>query len=98
MSFEELLLELQGKKTVEEDNKLVSLDLLFNEAFMSKCSSFKSFDEFLQKGNFAAKSHEEINNLHGELFDRHVVRETSFENWQSMLDAAKMEYAAKPLA
>ncbi|WP_181907329.1 hypothetical protein [Cohnella lupini] len=98
MSFEELLLELQGKKTVEEDNKLVALDLLFNEGFMSKHSSFKSFEEFLQKGNFAAKTHEEIDNLHGELFDRHVVRETSFDNWQAMLDSAKSEYAAKPLA
>ncbi|RED63979.1 hypothetical protein DFP95_103220 [Cohnella lupini] len=89
---------MQGKKTVEEDNKLVALDLLFNEGFMSKHSSFKSFEEFLQKGNFAAKTHEEIDNLHGELFDRHVVRETSFDNWQAMLDSAKSEYAAKPLA
>jgi hypothetical protein len=95
ISFDELLKELQGKKTIEEDKNHISLDKLFNESFMSKCSSFKSFGEFLEKGNFAATTQEEINNIHDELFDRHVVRETNFENWQSMLDKANMEYAAK---
>lgn len=88
-------MELQGKKTDEEQNKLISLEMLFNETFMSKCSSFKSFQEFLEKGNFVAKSHEDINNIHAELFDRHVARETNFDSWQAMLDKANSEYAAK---
>jgi len=71
----------------------VSLDLLFNETFMSRCSAFKSFEEFLEKGNFQAQTQEDINNIPDELFDRHVVRETSFMNWKSMLDQANEEYA-----
>lgn len=98
ISFDELLLELQGKKTIEDEPSQVPLEKLFTEAFMSKCSSFKSFDEFLEKGNFTAKSHEEINNIHGELFDRHIVRETTYDSWKSMLDHANREYAAKQLA
>ncbi|WP_372662141.1 hypothetical protein [Cohnella sp.] len=95
MSFDELLKELQGQKTDEENKNLISLEMLFNEAFMSKYSTSKSFQEFLEKGNFTAKSQEDINNIHAELFDRHVVRETNFDSWQSMLDTANMEYAAK---
>ncbi|AFH65732.1 hypothetical protein [Paenibacillus mucilaginosus] len=95
MSFDDLLKELQGQKTVEEDPNHVSLDKLFNESFMSKHSSFNNFADFLEKGNFQAQTHEEINNLHGELFDRHVNRETGFDSWQAMLDAATKAYEGK---
>lgn len=93
MSFDELLKELQGQKTIEEDPNHISLGKLFNESFMSKHSGFKSFEEFLDKGNFQAKTHEEIKNISGELLDRHVARETDFANWKSMLDSANREYA-----
>jgi hypothetical protein len=95
MSFDELLKDLQGQKTIEEDPNYISLDELFNVSFMSKYSSFKSFGEFLEKGNFQGKTQEDINNIHDELFDRHVVRETHFANWKSMLDTATMEYTRK---
>ncbi|RKN64193.1 hypothetical protein D7M11_34260 [Paenibacillus ginsengarvi] len=95
ISFDELLKELQGQKTIEEDPNHISLEKLFSESFMSKHSSFKSFGEFLDKGNFQAKTHEDVNNISGELFDRHVVRETDFSNWESMLATATMEYAGK---
>jgi hypothetical protein len=95
MSFDELLNDLQGQKTIHEDPNHISLDELFNQSFMSKHSSFKSFGEFLEKGNFQVKTQEDINTIHDELFDRHVVRETRFANWKSMLDTATMEYAGK---
>ncbi|MCU6792474.1 hypothetical protein OB236_10070 [Paenibacillus sp. WQ 127069] len=95
MSFEDLLKDLQGQKTIQEDPNHVSLDKLFNESFMSKHSSFKSFDEFLEKGNFQVKTQEDINNIHDELFDRHVVRETDFASWKSMLDKANVEYSSE---
>jgi hypothetical protein len=95
MSFDELLNDLQGQRTIQEDPNHISLDDLFNQSFMSKHSNFKSFGEFLEKGNFQVKTQEDINNIHDELFDRHVVRETRFANWKSMLDTATMEYAGK---
>jgi hypothetical protein len=95
MSFDELLKELQGQKTIEEDPNHISLVKLFNESFMSKYSSFNSFGEFLEKGNFQANTHEDVNNIAGELFDRHVVRETDFSDWESMLAKATMEYYGK---
>lgn len=95
MPFDELLKELQGQKTIQEDPNHISLDKLFNESFMSKHSSFTSFGEFLEKGSFQADTHEEINNIPDELFDRHVARETDFANWKSMLDTATKEYEGK---
>ena len=95
MSLEELLKDLQGQKKLQEDPTHISLDELFNESFMSKHSSFKSFGEFVQKGNFQIKTQEDISNIPDELFNRHVVRETDFADWKSMLDTATMEYAGK---
>jgi len=95
MSFDELLKDLQGQKTNQEDPNHISLDQLFNESFMNKHSRFNSFREFLEKGNFQVNTQEDINNIHDELFDRHVVRETDFANWKSMLDTANVEYASK---
>jgi hypothetical protein len=95
MSFDDLLKDLQGQKDMQEDPNHVSLDKLFNESFMSKHSGFKSFKEFLVKGNFQADTHKDIENISDELFDRHIARETSFADWKSMLDAANKEYESK---
>ncbi|MDF2814267.1 MAG: hypothetical protein K0Q81_467 [Paenibacillus sp.] len=95
MSFDELLKDLQGQKTIQDDPNHISLDDLFNESFMSKYSSFKSFGEFVEKGNFQVKTHEDIKNMDDELFDRHVARETDFANWKSMLDRATLEYEGR---
>ena len=66
-----------------------SLSQLFNEGFMSKHSRFASFASFLEKGNFQADTLEQIGSIEGELFDRHVARETDFADWQTMLSTAK---------
>ena len=94
ISFDELLKELQGAKSNEGVQNPVSLEMLFHETFMSRYSSFKSFHEFLRKGNFDAKTLEDIGNIPEELFDRHVDRETDFGSWKSMLDRANKEYEA----
>jgi len=91
MSFDDLLLELQDKKSSQKDPNQISLDELFNEAFMSKHTSFKNFEAFMEKGNFEVKTLEDINNYPEELFDRHVVRETNFADWETMRDSATKE-------
>ena len=93
MSFDDLLKELQGQKSIQEDPDQLSLSELFNDSFMSKHSNFNSFDAFLEKGSFEVKTQEDINNIPDELFDRHVARETKFADWKSMLDAATKEHA-----
>lgn len=95
ISFDELLLELQGQKTIAKDPNRISLDELFNEAFMSKHSNSKSFAEFLEKGNFQVQVQEDIANIPDELFDRHVARDTKFADWKSMLNQATLENGRK---
>ncbi|WP_438431453.1 hypothetical protein [Gorillibacterium sp. sgz500922] len=91
MSFDDLLLELQGQKTAQEDPSKVSLDELFNPGFMQRHSSFASFAEFMEKGSFTASTHEEIGNIMEELLDRHVARHTDFSKYSAMLKAATDE-------
>jgi hypothetical protein len=95
MSFDDLLLELQGQKTIVKDPSHISLDELFNDSFMSQHTNSKSFAEFLQKGNFQVQVQEDVANIPDELFDRHVARDTKFANWKSMLDKANSEYGRK---
>jgi len=95
MSLDDLMKELQGQKTIQEDPDHISLDELFNESFMGKYSTCKSFAEFLIKGNFQVDTLEDIDSLNDELFDRHVARETDFADWKSMLDKANKDYAIK---
>lgn len=89
MTFDELLKDLQGENKVQEDPNHIPLHDLFNDEFMGKHSRSKSFAEFLEKGNFQGSTYDDMKNLHDELFDRHIARETDFENWESMLSAAK---------
>jgi hypothetical protein len=93
MSFDELLKDLQGQKTNNENPNHITTQELFNETFMVKYSSFKSFDEFVENGNFQVKTLEDVSNIPDELFDRHVDRKTTFSNWKSMLETASIEYA-----
>ena len=94
ISFDELLKELQEAKSNEGVQNHVSFEVLFHEAFMSRYSSFKSYNEFLRKGNFDVKTLEDIDNIPEELFDRYVDRETDFDSWKSMLARANEEYEA----
>lgn len=95
MAFDELLKELQGQKTVQEDPDFIPLVQLFNETFMKKHSKMNSFAEFLTKGNFQVETREDILNIPDELFDRHIARETDFANWHTMLETATKEFGEK---
>lgn len=92
MTLEELMNDLQGIKNYQEDPDHISLEKLLNEGFMSKYSNHQSFDEFLVKGNFQVRTEEDVNNIPDEFFDRHVMRETKFSDWKTMLETAKSEY------
>ncbi|MBH5319889.1 hypothetical protein I6N90_18990 [Paenibacillus sp. GSMTC-2017] len=93
MSFEDLLKELQEQKANKDDSAEATLERVFNDSFMSKNSVCKSFQEFLEKGNFQAWTHEDINLIPEELWNRHVARETNFADWKSMLETANSEFA-----
>ncbi|MBD2846558.1 hypothetical protein IDH44_15265 [Paenibacillus sp. IB182496] len=92
MSFDDLLKDLQGQKTIQEDPSRPSLEKLFPASFMRKHSRFNSFREFQENGNFQADTLQDIEKISGELFDRHIDRETDFPNWKTMLESANREF------
>ncbi|MBJ9989696.1 MULTISPECIES: hypothetical protein [Paenibacillus] len=94
MSFDDLLMELKGQKSAQEESGRIALDKLLNGSFMRKHSSFASFQEFLENGNFHAETQEELNKIPDELLDRHVSRQTDFKDWKTMLEQANADYAA----
>jgi hypothetical protein len=92
MSFDDLLKDLQGQKTVQEDPDHVSLDELFNQSFINRNSSYNNFGALMEKGDFQVETLEDIDNIPEELLDGFVARETDFSSWKMMLDTAKREY------
>ncbi|GBF75547.1 hypothetical protein PA598K_03964 [Paenibacillus sp. 598K] len=92
MSFDDLLKDLQGQKTIQDDPSQPSLEKLFPASFMRKHSKFSSFQELQEKGNFQADTLQDMDKIAGELLDRHIDRETDFPDWQTMLDTAKREF------
>ncbi|HZG56195.1 hypothetical protein [Paenibacillus sp.] len=88
MTFDELLLDLQGQRSAPKHPEQAEVERLFNDAFMRQHSEFDSFKAFLEDGNFQVKTLSDVREIPDELFDRHVARKTKFPNWQAMLDAA----------
>lgn len=91
ISFDDLLKELQDQKSNQAEADQASLGVLFNDSFMSRHSSCKSIQEFLERGNFQAWNREDLALIPEELLNRHVARETEFADYQSMLNAASAE-------
>ncbi len=95
MSFDDLLKDLQGQREMQEDPDNVKLEDLFHPDFMKKYTNFDSFGAFLEQGNFQVETHEDIAKIPDELFDRHISRETKFEDWASMLETADQAYKSQ---
>lgn len=98
--MKELQKELKGMQKAAKDlekEKHVSLDALFTKEFMTKNTPFKSFDAFLESGNFIVNSTEDFEAIPNEDMDKHVANTTRFNSWDDMLGEAGSEYAAKKL-
>ena len=98
--FDELQKELKkmadGAKELER-TKEVPFSELFTTKFMKKHSSFSSFDEFLDAGNFNVKSSEDFDAIPDDVLDRHVSAYTNFTDWDDMLGTATDEYVSRKL-
>lgn len=73
----------------------VSFEVLFNSKFLSKYTSFSSYDEFTEA--LPAKTKEEFEALPEEDADEFAKKFTRFETWRELLQKAANEYALKEL-
>ena len=70
---------------------------LFTNSFMSKYTSFHSFDELLESGGFVVNTQADFEAIPDEIFDQHIAKYTKFSSWQDMMTQAGKEYALKKL-
>lgn len=64
---------------------------------MVKYTTFSSFDELLEAGNFIVNSEEDFLAIPDDLFDSHISSVTNFKAWQNMLDKATELWVEKEL-
>ncbi|MNH75605.1 hypothetical protein D3C73_278490 [compost metagenome] len=86
----------KAAKDLEEESE-VSFEILFNETFMAKYTSRRSFDDFLTYGGFIVNSQEGFEAIPDDEFDAYVKKETKFDSWEEMQETAMGEYVAKQL-
>jgi len=63
----------------------VELTDLFTNSFMEKHTSFSSFEQFLEAGNFIVNCQEDFDSIDADEMDKHVAATTQFESWEDML-------------
>jgi len=70
---------------------------LFTPSFMRKNTKFGSFEDFLTAGNFNVESQEDFEAIPDDEMDQHVIKNTKFKNWPTMLETASSEYLQKKI-
>ncbi|CAI2439073.1 hypothetical protein [Serratia proteamaculans] len=68
-------------------------DELFNEEFLSQCSTFVSLDDMLEKSGFKVETAEDFKAIPDDEWERFIVENTSYESWREM----QMDAGAKLL-
>lgn len=86
----------RGAKELK-NTKSVSFDELFTTSFMSKYTTFSSFNDLLLAGNFKVESNDDFEEIPENELDIHVSNTTKFDNWEEMLGTATEEFAFKKL-
>lgn len=95
--FRRELKQIQKNANELSGENEVSFDELFSTQFMSKYTSFKSFDELLEAGSFVVNSKEDFEKIPDDLFDDHIAKNTNFDDWESMQEEAFQVYVSRKL-
>jgi len=66
----------------------ISVANLLTPEFLARCSRFGSADELFESSGFRVQSAEDFAAIPDAEWDSFVSKNTSFDNWQNMLDAA----------
>lgn len=91
-------LEDIAKEIEELENKLeVPFNKLFNENFMQQYTSYKTWDELLNKSGFGVKNTNDFKKIPNKKLNRYIRKVTSFKNWEDMLNKATEIYMYKQI-
>ncbi|KNY26357.1 hypothetical protein [Pseudobacteroides cellulosolvens] len=78
---------------LEGENE-VSFEVLFNDNFIQKYTSFKTLGEMFDKSQYKVESAEDLDKIPEEELDAYVNKNTEFESWAEMMETAIGEYCA----
>ena len=75
----------------------ISVANLLTPDFLGQCSRFKSADELFDASGFSVQSVEDFKAIPDAEWDTFIGGNTTFANWQDMLNAAVKEWTIKQL-
>lgn len=80
-----------------DKTNFLSFSDLFTSSFMNKYTSFSSFEEFLEAGEFTVNSKEDFEAIPDSDMYSHVSKTTKFSSWEDMFSKATENYISKKL-
>ncbi|HKM39043.1 MAG TPA: hypothetical protein VJ036_02115 [bacterium] len=92
--IDELRLKLHrlAGEAEEFDGKKIPFSDLFSEDFMKTYTTFSSFEELLQAGNYIVDSAADFETIQGDRFDGYLRSTTKFNSWLEMLAGASKRW------
>lgn len=89
-----MAIEIKGyyKLPGNAESPMINFVVVFDTSFMRKFTRYKSFEKFLNGGNFHITCQQDFEALPEKDMDKHVAKNTKFSNWQEMLDFAMDKY------
>lgn len=95
--------ELQNKlhnlarKAEEIDGQHIPVSEILTDSFVSQNSSFSSAGKMFKASGFKIETQEDFAAIPDNDWDNYIRSVSSFDSWQSMLDAAGHEWAKRKL-
>lgn len=90
--------KLSSKMKELDGEHSVSMSELLNPQFISKHTRFKDADELFAASGFEFESEDDFKAIPQEALDAFIGKESSFENWQAMIQEAGGEWVKKQLS
>ncbi|KGA02710.1 hypothetical protein KP05_04895 [Cobetia amphilecti] len=89
--------KLKGNMEKLSGHSEVKLVDLLDSEFMSKCSSYSSFEELVDDSGYKVESAEDFTAIPDGEWDAFISKSTSYSTWEEMQKGAVANYAKKQL-
>jgi hypothetical protein len=86
--FQKKLNDLKNKVESISGERSIPLNELLTPDFLAACSTFSSAEELFERSGFKVESQEDFAAIPDEPWDEFIRVNTSYFNWQEMLQAA----------
>jgi hypothetical protein len=95
--FQRKLDDLSASAKKISGTRSVPVAELLTPVFLSKCSRFKSAEEFFEASGFTVASQKDLKAIPEDQWDDFIKKNTSYSNWQAMLNAATEAWGKRGL-